>query len=232
LNANAASIQSHLGNGLLGLLYLTVSPAIYATLSATAFVPPVNPGPTPVIPAGATCAQISNIRFAFNASTAIFRDYDLADKALKQLLLGAVDDMFVRSLQTKYIGYLNVTTRQLLDHLYSQYAEIAAAELQERNAALKTAYNPYLPIETLFDQVEDAVDFAATGNSPYSPEQVVATAYQLICVTGMFLHDAKVWKRQTAEYKTWDHFKRDFAVSHREFREAKVTPGRSVGLPA
>jgi hypothetical protein len=192
-------------------------------LSATAFVPPANPGPTPIIPAGATGAQISNIRFAFNAATALFRDHDLADRALKQLLLGAVDDMFVRTLQTKYIGYLNVTTRQLLDHLYSQYAQISAADLQENDAALKTAYDPNLLIETLFDQVEDDVDFAAAGNTPYSPAQVVTTAYQLIYATGMFLDDCKVWKRQTTTYKTWGHFKRDFAISHCEFCETKVT---------
>ena len=38
LNANAASVQSHLGNGVLGLLALTVSPAVYTTLSQDAFV--------------------------------------------------------------------------------------------------------------------------------------------------------------------------------------------------
>ena len=50
LNANAASIISHLGNGRLGLLFLTVAPAVFNTLSATAFVPPVNPGPLPHYP--------------------------------------------------------------------------------------------------------------------------------------------------------------------------------------
>ena len=34
INANAASIVSHLGNGRLGLLFLTVQPAVYNTLSA------------------------------------------------------------------------------------------------------------------------------------------------------------------------------------------------------
>ena len=40
LNANAASIHSHLGNGKLGLLYLTVKPEVYNTLSDVEFVPP------------------------------------------------------------------------------------------------------------------------------------------------------------------------------------------------
>ena len=55
LNANAASVQSsNLGNGQLGLLALTVSPAVFNTLSAVAFVHPVNPGTNPIIPPGAT----------------------------------------------------------------------------------------------------------------------------------------------------------------------------------
>jgi hypothetical protein len=120
LNANAASIQSHLGNGHLGLLYLTVSPAVYATLSNVPFVAPLNPGPVPIIPEGSTGPAGISIRTSFTESTTVFRQYDTADKALKQLLLGAVDEMFVRCLQTKYIGYLNVTTRAILDHLYAQ----------------------------------------------------------------------------------------------------------------
>ena len=45
LNANAASINSHLGNGRLGLLYLTVQPAVFNTLSNIPFIPPTNPDP-------------------------------------------------------------------------------------------------------------------------------------------------------------------------------------------
>jgi hypothetical protein len=223
LNANSASIQSHLGNGRLGLLYLTVSPTVYNTLSAVPFIPPINPGPSPTIPPHSTGPQIADIRYDFTTATTIFKQYDLADKALKQLLLGAVDDMFVRSLQTKYIGYLTVTTLQILDHLYNQYARISAADLQNNDVSFKSAYDPNLPIESLFDQIENAVDFAAAGNTPYSPAQVVATAYQLIFATGMFLDDCKLWKRQPEAYKTWDHFKRDFTLSHREFRESNVT---------
>ena len=52
LNLNAASVQSNLGCGMLGLLFLTVLPAVYTTLYTTAFVPPVNPGPKPRIPTG------------------------------------------------------------------------------------------------------------------------------------------------------------------------------------
>ena len=99
----------------------------------------VNTSTAPLISDGSTVPQISNICFSFNPKTKLSKEYDLYDKALKKLLLGAVDEIFFRSLQTKYIGYLNVTTRQISNHLYNQYAWISAADIQENNFALKNA---------------------------------------------------------------------------------------------
>ena len=232
LNANAASVSSHLGNGVLGLLYLTVSPAVYATLSAVPFVPPINPGPTPIIPPGSTGPQIANIRATFVEDTDLFKQYSTTDKALKQLLIAAVEEMFIRCLQTKYLGYLNVSTRDILDHLYAQYARISAADLQDNDVTLKAPYDPNLPIETLFDQIENGIDYAAAGLSPYSPEQVINTAFQLVYATGMFLDDCKIWKRRAVAYKTWAQFKTDFALSHREFRDARGTTAGATDYKA
>ena len=74
LNSNAASVQSYLGCGTLGLLFLTVSPTVYATLSTTAFVPPVNPVPEPSIPTGSTGAVISDLRYHHTEATKIFTE--------------------------------------------------------------------------------------------------------------------------------------------------------------
>ena len=49
LNANATFIQTNLGGGTLGHLWLTLRPAVYGTLTDTAFEPPVNPGSQPII---------------------------------------------------------------------------------------------------------------------------------------------------------------------------------------
>ena len=62
LNSNAAYVQSNLGYGTLGLLHLTVSPAVYATLSATAFIAPVKPGAKPTIPLIASAPHITNLQ--------------------------------------------------------------------------------------------------------------------------------------------------------------------------
>ena len=74
--------------------------------------------------------------------------------------------MFVRSLQTKYVGYLNLSTRNILEHIYSKYARISEANLHNNDAALKTAYNPNQPTKSLFNQVKNALGYAAAVNTP------------------------------------------------------------------
>merc|ERR1740124_568484 len=45
---------------------------------------------------------------------------------------------------------------------------------------MKTIYNVPLPIKPLYNQVEDAIKYVVSGGTPYSPEQVLAIAYNMI----------------------------------------------------
>ena len=219
LSTNAASIISHLGDGTLGLLWLTVSDAVFNTLSLIAFVPPLNPGPIPIIPDGSTAAQINAITATHKRESKIFQEYNNADKALKQQLLGAVDDMFTRALKNRYIGYANVSTKQLLTHLFLTYGKISGTDLRLNDTKMNAAYDVNLPIECLFDQVEDGMEYADAGGNPKTPEQIVMTGQQLLTETGMFTDDLKIWRRLPAPDRTWTRFKADFSVAHQELRE-------------
>ena len=99
LNSNATSFQSNLGCVTLGQLQLTVSPAVYTTFSATAFITPVNPGTETTIPLIASGPQITNLCYVHDVATAVSNEYDRTDKALRQILIAAVDKMFIRSLR-------------------------------------------------------------------------------------------------------------------------------------
>ena len=138
LNSNATSVQSNLGCGTLGILFLTVSPAVYATWSTIVFVTPVNPGPEPNIPTVATGAAISDLRYHHVEATKIFTEYENTDKSLRQLMLASTDELYVRFLRHKYIGYRKTTTWSLLDHIYATYAHIFASALQENDKRFRS----------------------------------------------------------------------------------------------
>ena len=123
-----------------------------------------------------------------------------------------------RPLRHKYIGYGKSTTQALLDHLYSTYANISASSLQENDKRLCATYYSNQPFETLINQVENVVDYASLGDTPYTPAQVVGINFQLVFQTGIFNDNCKLWRRQPADVKTWTRFKDVFATSHQEWR--------------
>ena len=207
LNSNDASVQSNLGCGTLGLLQLTVSPAVYNTLSVTDFFVPIKPGSSPDISANSTGTQITELSYAFDTAATLFNEYDHTDKALRQILLTNVNEMFIRSLRHKYVGYSLTSTRTILEHLYTTYTNISSADLKDNDAVFRTLYDINQPIETLFDRVENCGDYAAAGNTPYSLEQVLGIAFQLVYQSGLFVDDCKSWKRLPMQQKTWTAFK-------------------------
>ena len=51
---------------------------------------------------------------------------------------------------------------------------------------MKAHHNINEPIETIINQIETAINFTDDGKVPYTPEQVVNTAYELIFVNRIF----------------------------------------------
>ena len=110
--------------------------------------------------------------------------------------------MYVRYLRHRYAGYVQTSTQKLLAHLYATYSNILPTDLQANDAKLRAPYDANHPVENLFDQVENAVKYAAAGNTPYYPEQVITISFRLFFQTGLFLDNCKTWKRLPAGSKT------------------------------
>ena len=124
LNSNAASVHSELGNGALDLLSLTVKPVVYNTLAGVTFDAPLNPGQACNIPAESTGPQITALNAAHKIQIRILKEYLSVDKALKQQLLGCVNEIYYCNLRNSHTGYTIVSTRDIITHLYTQYGNI------------------------------------------------------------------------------------------------------------
>ena len=150
---------------------------MYNTLSLIQVIPPENPSLNPTIPNGITGPVIADIRLQFSNTTKLYKQYDATDKALKKLLFGAVDNMFVRSLRNRHIGYANVTTVHILTHLYTTYAKIKPSDLDANHDRMKAPYDVNLTIKAFFDQIKDSTEFTSAGSAPFTPVQVVNITY-------------------------------------------------------
>ena len=226
LKTNAASIATHLGGAQLGHLTLCVSPAVYATLSQTPFPPPQNPGPIFIAPAG-TAPVIAAAERLFNERARQHALYHAVDRALKRQLIEAVDRTFIKARENRVTGFANATTLDLLTHLFFTYGRITPHDLEENDKRFKKQWDANMPFETLVEQIDDAVDYAQAGQSPYSPTQIVSNAYNLVYNTGLFPDACREWRRRPAAEHTWDNFKTDFSMAHTDLRNQRQTSQQS-----
>ena len=76
--------------------------------------------------------------------------------------------------------------------MYTMYLKIKPSYLEGNDKRIKTAYDVNLAIEIYFDQIKVAIEFSSTGNAPFTPVQVVNTAFNVISTTCMFQDDYKL----------------------------------------
>jgi hypothetical protein len=178
---------------------------------------PKNPGPSAAVGAGVTAAVIAETTRLYREATQVHRTYHNLDQAIKKLIIEAFDDAYLNALSEEIVGYAKCTSLQLLTHLLTYYAMIAPTELTQNYERLNTPYDPNQPIETLFQQIQDALAFLVAGGQPYGNAMIVNVAYTLIFNMGLFPDACRAWQSRAIAWKTWAQFKIDFATAHREF---------------
>jgi hypothetical protein len=174
-----------------------------------------------------TAAVIAETTRLHKEATQVYHTYHNVDQAIKKLIIKSFDDAYINALSDEIVGYANSTSLQLLTHLLTYYAMIAPTELTQNYERQNAPYNPNQPIETLFQQIQDARAFAVAGGQPYDAEMIVNVAYTLVFNTGLFPDACRAWQSRAVAGKTWAQFKLDFATAHREFRLTNQTAQHS-----
>ena len=101
-NGNLASIKSNLGDGLTGLMVLSMKPEIFKTIHPDAFVIPTSPGPAPepaVIAAASTATKIADIYKAYTLESAIYAEFVTAERISLKLALDSMSELYYKSLK-------------------------------------------------------------------------------------------------------------------------------------
>ena len=126
-NGNLASIKSNLGDGLTGLVVISMKPETFATIHPEPFTILTNPGPAPdpiAIAAASSATKISDIYKAYALQSKIYSEFIKAKRISVKLVLDSMAKIYYKDLNHKHMGYLKVTLRQLLNNLVTTYAAI------------------------------------------------------------------------------------------------------------
>jgi hypothetical protein len=219
LYGNAASLATTLGGGAHGHIGNIMTPPLYATLTETPYELPDDPGPLPVIPAGATKTVREQIRAEHNENRRVFDNHHNMDGALKTQVIDTIQDTYLSEMRNKYTGYLGVTTRDLLDHLLDRYGKITPADIEDCKRRMNEPIDSTQPIDIFFQRVDECIQYAVDGHVAFSAEQILQTTYHAVSTSGYYTDACKDWRKKPAIEKTWANFKTFFAAEYHDMKE-------------
>jgi hypothetical protein len=94
---------------------------------------------------------------------------------------------------------------------------------------MRKTWDPQQPVETLFKQIQDCVDFAEAGGVAIGASQKLSSAYSKIFKSGKFNSACRRWDEKLEGEKTWNNFKIHFAAAYRQHRQIQ---GETIGAQA
>ena len=221
LKANARSVHSNLGGGTYGHLGLVISPTTYAILSTTPFVRPTHPG-TLTIPPGSTQHAARTLRELHEEALHEFHQVEGVDRALKQQIVAAIDPTYLIAIRDRTTNTIVRPVYEVLEYLFQTYGKVDPNTFSAKESEIKAiTYDINSPIDNIFEQIEDLVDYSGHAGVPMTPEQSINIGYVIMWRTGALVDNLKEWNRKTTADKTWDNFKTHFCVAITNHRKLK-----------
>ena len=99
-NRNLTSIKSNLGDGLTGLMVISMKPETFATIPPDPFTIPTNPGPAPypdAIAAASSATNIADIYKAYALQIKIYSDFIEAERISVNLALESMAKIYYKA---------------------------------------------------------------------------------------------------------------------------------------
>jgi hypothetical protein len=168
LQANSQAIDTHLGEGTLGHLSLITSDTSYVMIAPTTdagpalSITPQAPGRAPAN-TDRTSAQIIAARHIWDEDLQTYRTCTSVQQALRKQIISVFEPMYLEILNDNMVGYVSISSRDMLDHLFETYGNITAVNLDINFEHMRQAWDPQQPVESLFKQIQDCADCSEGG---------------------------------------------------------------------
>jgi hypothetical protein len=151
-----------------------------------------------------TSAQISAARHIWEEDVQTYRTYTSFQQALKNQIIRVFEPMYLEILNDSMVGYANISARDMLDHLFDTYGKITAIGLDINFKHMRRAWDPHQPVDTLFKQIQDWVDYLEIGGVPIGLSQKINVGYVKIFATGHFMSACHRWNEKPAAEQNLD----------------------------
>lgn len=220
--SNALAIPSTRGRGTDGHLEVVTSAAKYLSITGQARTLPVNPGPdpTPILRPNTRENPHSAQEFAENRRThardiLAFRTYTTVESLIKRQLLQAIPSTFVHELMDLELGYSQVSSLDILNHVYLTYGTVTADDLSKNMENLSRQWDPAQQLEDLWAQISKCQTFSKDFD-PITDKTVVRITITNLEKSGVFTQALHEWRQRPDTEHTITNMKSSFNQANRD----------------
>jgi hypothetical protein len=148
-------------------------------------------------------------------------------QALKNQIISVFEPMYLEILNDNMVGYANISSIDMLDHLFETYGNITAFDLEINFEHMRQAWDPQHPVETLFKQIQDCANYSEAEGVLIGHPQQINVGYAKIFATGHFMSACRRWNEKLTVEKTCTQFKSHFATAADRCVVAALTQANS-----
>jgi hypothetical protein len=113
--------------------------------------------------------------------------FNTVQQALTKQIITVFERMYLEILNDAMVGFANIISRDMLDHLSLTYGIINDVDLEHNFKQMRRAWDPHHPVETLFKQIQHCADFSEEGGVTTGHPQQINVGYVKIFATCNFM---------------------------------------------
>ena len=166
-------------------------------------------------PAGGTGPQIEAAKDVWRELKLSFELCQATEKALIAQIVESIDQIYLRALLNRTTGQYSSDIRAVLLHLFATHGKITPQQVKAKEmSTFNMHYDISLPVDTVFNTIDDLADLAEHALSPMTSQQMMDMVYVIFARQPILQQDLRLWNRRPPAERTWANM-----LTH--FREAQ-----------
>ena len=141
----------------------------------------------------------------------IYRECLNVEAALKRQVMEAVENKYTKCLRNRSTQRIDASLESLFVTLFQRYGLVTPHQLAKfEKEVCEHRYDVLEPLTTVYDLIDDLELMGDAAQTPYSEQQLVSYALEILRATQDFQDGIKSWNRRAPALRTWANFMTHF----------------------
>ena len=161
----------------------------------------------------------------------IYRECLDVEQALTTQVLEAIDEKFTKCFKNRLTQRVDMSLEDLFANLFARYGLVTSHELAAFEREVREHhYDVVEPLSTVHDLIDDLQLMGEAAHLPYSEQQLVQYALDILRNTNEFQDGIKTWNRRAPNLRTWANFITHFDTEYNDLLQLRGPTMRNSNM--